>query len=71
MYKLKKIVGSDNFSAQFIKLFPIIKILLITLMYCNRLHACWSTQSRLATLLEFLFNCALVGRTSDSMIVPT
>ena len=26
----------------------------ITLMYCNRLHAWWSTQSRLATLLSFL-----------------
>ena len=23
-------------------------------MNCNRLHACWSTQSRLATLLSFL-----------------
>ena len=33
---------------------PIIKRLAITLMYCNRLHAWWSTQSRLATLLSFL-----------------
>ena len=39
VYKLKKIVGSNNFSAQFIKQFPIIKRLAITLMYCNRLHA--------------------------------
>ena len=30
------------------------KILAITLMYCNRLHAWWSTQSRLATLLSSL-----------------
>ena len=37
--KLKKIVGSNNFSTQFIKLFPIITRLAITLMYCNRLHA--------------------------------
>ena len=30
------------------------KILTLTLMYCNRLHAWWSTQSRLATLLSSL-----------------
>ena len=39
VYKLKKIVGSNNFSAHFIKIIPIIKRLAITLMYCNRLHA--------------------------------
>ena len=39
VYKLKKFGGSNNFSAQF----PIIKRLAIALMYCNRLHACWST----------------------------
>ena len=54
MYKLKKIVGSNNFSAQLIKIFPIMKRLAITLMYCNRQHAWWSTQSRLATLLASL-----------------
>ena len=45
VYKLKKIFGSNNFSAQFIKLIYIIKRLAITLMYCNRRHAWWSTQS--------------------------
>ena len=44
VYKLKKIVGSNNFSAQFIKIIShykkIIKRLAITLMYCNRLHDC-------------------------------
>ena len=54
VYKLKKIVGSNNFSAQFIRIIPIIKRLAITLMYCNRLHAWWSTQSQLATLLSSL-----------------
>ena len=50
--KLKKIVSSNNFSAQFIKIISHdIKKLAITLMYCNRLHDWWSTQSRLATLL--------------------
>ena len=61
VYKLKKIVGSDNFSAQFIKIIPIIKRLAITLMYCNRLHAWWSTQSRLATLLSSLIARLWVG----------
>ena len=32
----------------------IIKSLAITLMYCNRLHAWWLTQSWLATLLSSL-----------------
>ena len=40
VYKLKKIVGSNNFSAQFIRIIShIIKRLAITLMNCNRLHA--------------------------------
>ena len=34
--------------------FPIIKKVAITLLYCSRLHAWWSTQSRLATLLSSL-----------------
>ena len=39
VYKLKKILGSDNFSAQFIKIMSHYKKFSITLMYCNRLHA--------------------------------
>ena len=38
-----------------------IKRLAITLMYCNRLHAWWSTQSRLATLLSSLIARRWVG----------
>ena len=53
VYKLKKIVGSNNFSGQFINI--------ITLMYCNRVHAWWSTQSRLATLLSSLIARWWVG----------
>ena len=54
-YKLKKIVGSNNFLAQFIKIISHYKKrLAITLMYCNRLHAWWSTQSLLSTLLSSL-----------------
>ena len=42
------------FSAQFIKVISHYKKFAITLMYCNRLHAWWSTQSRLTTLLSSL-----------------
>ena len=61
VYKLKKIVGSNNFSAQFIKIISHYKRLAITLMYCNRLHAWLSTQSRLATLLSSLIARRWVG----------
>ena len=64
VYKLKKIVGSNNFSAHVIKMISIIKRLAITLMYCNRLYAWWSTQSQLAT---FPFNCTPVGWTLNRL----
>ena len=44
-----------------LKLFPIIKRLALTLMYYNRLHAWWSTQSQSATLLSSLIACRWVG----------
>ena len=70
VYRLKKIVGSYNFSVQqFIKIISHYKRLAITLVYCNRLHAWWSTQSRLATLLPSLIAC--FGWTGDSMMVWT
>ena len=49
------------FQRSSLKLFPIIKRLAITLMYCSRLHAWWSTQSRLATLLSSLIARWWVG----------
>ena len=54
VYKLKKIVGYNNFSTQFIKIISHYKKFAITLMNCNRLHAWWSTQSWLAILLYSL-----------------
>ena len=72
MYTLKKIVGSNNFSTQ-IKIISHYKRLAIILMYCNRLHAWWSTQSRLATLLSSLIarrwvGLRLKGLSSDEMV---
>ena len=54
VHKLKKIVGSNYFSAQFIKIISHYKKIGYNIMYCNRLHAWWSIQSRLATLLSSL-----------------
>ena len=62
VYKLKKIVGSNNFSAQFIKIISHYnKIGYNIKMYCNRLHAWWSTKSWLATLLSSLIARGWVG----------
>ena len=61
VYKLKKIVGYNNFSAQFIKIISRYKKIGYTLMYCNRLHAWWSTQSRMATLFSSLIARRWVG----------
>ena len=60
VYKLKKL-ALIIFQRSSLKEFTIIKRLAITLMYCNRLHAWWSTQSRLATLLSFLIARRWVG----------
>ena len=61
VYKLNKIVVSNKFSAQFISIVSHKKRLAITLMYCNRLHAWWSSQSRLVTLLSSLIAHRWVG----------
>ena len=39
VYKLKKIVGSNNFSAQFIKIISHYKKIGYNINVCNRLHA--------------------------------
>ena len=70
VYKLKRIVGSNNFSAQFIK---------ITSHYKKIGHninvlqptACFVVNPITVGNIAFLFNCTPVGRTSDSMMIPT
>ena len=66
VYKLKKVVGSNIFSAQFVKTISIgfnINVLLqIECLVVNPI-----TVGNFA----FLFNYKLVGQTSDSMTVPT
>ena len=71
VYKLKKIVGSNNFSAQFIKIISQYKKIGYNINVLQQ-TACLvvnpitvgnfaSTQSRLATLLSYLIACWLVG----------
>ena len=68
VYKLKKIVGTNNFSAQFIK---------INSHYENidykinvlRHTACLVVNIITVDFFAFLYNCASAGRTSDSMTV--
>ena len=50
-----------DYLAQFIKTISHYKKLAIAIMYCNRLHAMWLTQSRLATVLSSLIACWGVG----------
>ena len=70
IYKLKKIVGSNNFSAQFIKLFSHYKKIghKITVLQQT---ACLVVNPITVGKFAFLFNCTPMGQTSDSMMVLT
>ena len=68
VYKLKKIVGSNNFSAQFIKTISHYKKIGINVLQQT---ACLEVNPITVGNFAFLFNCTPVGRTSDSMMVPT
>ena len=54
VYKLKKIVGSNNFSAQFIKKISHYKKIGYKINVLQQAACWWSIQSRLATLLSTL-----------------
>ena len=68
--KLKKIVGSNNFSAQFIKIISHYKNIGYNINVLQQ-TACLVVNPVTFGTLAFLFNCASVGRTSDYMKVPT
>ena len=69
VYILKKIVGSDNFSAQFMETFSHYK----NIGYNIDLQqtACLVVNPITVDNFAFLFNCTPVDRTSDPMTVPT
>ena len=70
VYKLKKIVGSNNFSAQFIKIISHYKKIGYNINVLQR-TACLVVGPVAVGGFAFLFCCAPVGRTSGSMMVPT
>ena len=69
-YKLKKFVGSYIFSAQFIKIISHYKKIGYNINVLQQ-TACLVVNPITVGNFAFLFNCTPVGRTSDSMMVPT
>ena len=70
MYKLKNIVGSNNFSAQFIKIISHYKKIGYNINVMQQ-TACLVVNPIMVGKCAFLFNFTPVGQTSDSMMVPT
>ena len=70
VYKLKKIVGSNNFSAQFIKIISHYKKIGYNINVLQQ-TACLVVNPITVGNFAFLFNCTPVGRTSDSMMALT
>ena len=70
VYKLKKIVGSNNFSAEFIEIISHYKNIGYNINVLQQ-TACLVVNPYTVDNFAFFFNCTLVGRTSDSMTVPT
>ena len=70
VYKLKKVDGSNNFSAQFIKIISHYKKIGYNKNVLQQ-TACLVVNPITVGNFAFLFNCTPVGRTSDSMMVST
>ena len=70
VYKLKKIVGSNNFSAQFIEIISHYKKIGQNIIILQQI-ACLVVYSITVGSFALLFNCMLVGQTSDSTMGPT
>ena len=70
VYKLKKIIGSNDFSAQFIKIISHYKKIGYNINVLQQI-ACLVVKPITVGNFAFLFNCMPVGRTSDSMMVLT
>ena len=70
VYKLKKIVGSNNFSTQFIKISPHYKKIGYNIIVLQQ-TACLVVKPIMFGNFAFVLNCKSTGRTQDSMAVPT
>ena len=69
VYKLKKIFGSNNFSAQFIKIISHYNTIGYNINVLQQ-TACLMVNPITFGNFAFLFNCTTVGRTSDFMTAP-
>ena len=70
VYKLKKIFGSHNLSAQFIKIITHYNKIGYNINALQQ-TACMVINPITVGNFAFLFNCTPVGRTSDSVMVST
>ena len=70
VYKLKKIVGSYNFLARFIKLISHYKKIGYNIKVLQQ-TACFVVNPFTLGNFAILFNCTPVNGTSDNMMVPT
>ena len=70
LYKLTKVVGSNSFSAQFIKIISHYKKIGYNINVLQQ-TACYVVNPITVGNFAFLFNCTPVGRTSDFVMVPT
>ena len=70
VFKLKRIVGPNNFSAWFIKMISHYKKIGFNINLLQQ-TACLVVNPITIGNFAFLFKCTPVGRTSDSMIIPT
>ena len=70
VYKLKKIVGCTNFSAQFIRIISHYKKIGYNINVLQQ-TACLVVNPITVGNFAFLSNCTPVGRTSDSIMVLT
>ena len=70
VYILKKIVGSNSFSTQFIKIIARYKTTGYNINVLEQ-TACLMVNPITVGNFAFLFNCSPAGWTSDSMTVPT
>ena len=70
MYTLKKIVGSYTISAQFIEIISHYKKIGYNINVLQQ-TACLVVNLITVDNFAFLFNCMPMGRTSDTMTVPS
>ena len=71
VYKLKKIVGSNNFSVQLIKISSHDYKKIGYNINILQQTVCLVVNPIMVGNFAFHFNCTPVGRTSDNMMVPT